>query len=132
MISITIDRRVGLIAASTALSWLGFYIHNVVDLPGQTLLSPETGLPTLVTLGLFLAWWWLPFKRLSMLALLVWALVQLVGGGILSVIPLSFWPFYPPQTMLHYLMHVVFAGAQLPLIVASLQQLRRMNWRRRA
>jgi hypothetical protein len=49
----TINRRVGLVATGTALSWLGFYIHNVADLPGQTLLSPETGLPTLVTLVLF-------------------------------------------------------------------------------
>jgi hypothetical protein len=37
--------RTAWVAASAALAWLGFYIHNVADLPGQTLLSPETSLP---------------------------------------------------------------------------------------
>jgi hypothetical protein len=35
------------VVAATALAWLGFFIHNIADLPGQSLFSPETGLPTL-------------------------------------------------------------------------------------
>jgi hypothetical protein len=63
----TIPRaRLGWVAATTALAWLGFYIHNVADLPGQSLSSPETGLPTLVTLTLFLAWWRFPSRRVTL------------------------------------------------------------------
>ena len=102
-------------AASTALAWLGFYIHNVADLPGQTLLSPETSLPTLITFVLFLAWWHFPSARVTTWLLLGWGLLNLIGGG-LSVIPLPFLPFYPEQTVRHYLFHVVYAATQLPLI----------------
>ena len=48
-------RWAGWIAVSTALAWLGFFIHSVAELPGQSLFSPETGLPTLMTVVLFLA-----------------------------------------------------------------------------
>jgi hypothetical protein len=109
------QRRTGWVVASTALAWLGFYIHNVADLPGQTLLSPETSLPTLVTFVLFLAWWRFPITRVTTWLLLGWGLLNLIGGG-LSVIPFPFLPFYPEQTVRHYLFHVVYAATQLPLI----------------
>ncbi len=38
------------------LSWLGFFVHNTADLPGQTLLSPETAYPTLVYVALVVLW----------------------------------------------------------------------------
>ena len=75
------QRRTGWVAASTALAWLGFYIHNVADLPGQALLSPETSLPTLLTLVLFLAWWRLPSARITTW-LLSWGLLNLIGGAL--------------------------------------------------
>jgi hypothetical protein len=86
------QRRIGWVAASTALAWLGFSIHNIADLPGQTLLSPETSLPTLVTFVLFSAWWRFPSARITTWLLLGWGLLNLIGGG-LSVIPLPFLPF---------------------------------------
>jgi hypothetical protein len=111
------------IAAFTALSWLGAFVHNMADLPGITLLSPENTVPAVILIVLFLAWWKSPNKRLTSLTLLVWVLfAQFLIGGILSVIPLPFWPFNPPQTAFHYLMHLIFALAQLPLIVALLRQ----------
>ena len=73
------QRRAGWVAVSTVLAWLGFYIHNVADLPGQTLLSPETSLPILITLVLFLVWWRLPSARITTWLLLSWALLNLVG-----------------------------------------------------
>jgi hypothetical protein len=113
------------IAAFAILSWLGAFIHNMADLPGLTLLSPENSIPALITLVLFLAWWQLPNKRLPTLVLLAWAFFpQFLGGSILSVIPFSFWPWNPPQTLFHYAMHVVYATAQLPLIIALVRQLR--------
>jgi hypothetical protein len=115
-------RPVAWIAAFTALSWAGEYAHNRVDLPHLSVLSPENSVPALIALTLFLAWWWRPFSRLPRVALLGWTLVQLVGG-IISVLPLGFLPFSPEQTVQHYLMHVVYASAQVPLIIALLRQL---------
>jgi hypothetical protein len=116
------------IAAFTALSWLGAFVHNMADLPGLTVLSPENTVPAVILIMLFLAWWKLPNKRLTSLALLAWVLfAQFLIGGILSVFSLPFWPFNPPQTAFHYLMHLIFALAQLPLIVVLLRQSRFNN-----
>ena len=81
------------------------------------MLSPETSIPALISLLLFLACWLLPMKRTTYVALLSWALISLVVGGILSVIPFPFWPFHPAQTLFHYSMHVLYGLAQLPLIL---------------
>ena len=105
----------GWVVATTTLAWLGFYIHNIADLPGQSLRSPETGLPTLVTLTLFLAWCRFPSRRVTLWLLFGWGLLNLIGGG-LSVFPLPFLPFSPEQSVRHYVFHVVYGAAQLPLI----------------
>jgi hypothetical protein len=96
--------------------WLGMYVHNVVDLPGLTLASPENSLPALVSVALVSGWRLLPWKRAIAALLLGWALLHAVGGGVLSVVPLPIWPFTPAQTPTHYAMHVVYGLAQLPLI----------------
>jgi hypothetical protein len=106
------------LAAATALAWLGFFIHNIADLPGQSLLSPETGLPTLVYLALFLSWWRFPSRRVALWLLFGWGVLNLIGGG-LSVIPFPFLPFYPEQSWRHYFFHMVYGAAQLPLIAVT-------------
>jgi len=118
----TTNRRIGWVAAFTLLSWLGEFVHNRADLPQLSLMSPENALPALITGLLFLAWWLLPLRRTTHVVLLSWALLNLIGGGILSVIPLPFWPYYPAQTVFHYSMHVLYALAQLPLIVILMRQ----------
>jgi hypothetical protein len=55
-------------------------------------------------------------------AMLSWTWLNLVGGGILSVIPFPFWPFHPEQSVFHYLMHVQYVLTQIPLIVILLLQ----------
>jgi hypothetical protein len=35
---------------------------------------------------------------------------------VLSVLPLPLWPFYPEQTTGHYISHLIYGAAQLPLI----------------
>jgi hypothetical protein len=115
MVAIPSGRFVGIVAAATALSRLGEYLHNVADLPSLTLLSPENGLTALVAFGLFLAWRRRPLSRATTAALLGWGLLNLIGGA-LSVIPFSFLPFYPEQTWGHYAAHVVYGALQLPLI----------------
>jgi hypothetical protein len=51
-------------------------------------------------------------------------LLHLVGGGIISVLPLPFLPFYPEQRLAHYAAHALYAIAQLPLIVLLIGQRR--------
>ena len=115
MLHLMTQRRTGWVAASTALAWLGLYVHNVAELPGQTLLSPETSLPTLITLVLFLACWSFAPRRVAMWLLCGWGLLNLIGGG-LSVLPFPFLPFEPEQSIRHYFFHIVYGAAQLPLI----------------
>jgi hypothetical protein len=104
-------------------SWLGEYVHNVADLPQLTLLSPENSIPALSAILLVLAWYLLPFKGVVNILLLIWTLLHLVGGAILSVLPLRFLPFVPAQTIFHYVMHLVYGLAQIPLLIFIVRQL---------
>jgi multidrug efflux pump subunit AcrB len=124
MASLSINRTVAWVAASTLLSWLGAYFHNRSELPHLTLLSPENSLTALAALILFVTWWILPRRKVPALLLLVLAVVHLIGGAIISVIPFSFLPFEPEQSLPHYVAHILYGLAQLPLIAAMLLQLR--------
>lgn len=118
----TIRQFVRWVAVFTALSWLGEYIHNRFELPGLSLLSPENSLMALAAMILFLAWWIYP-SRLTSALLAALALLHLIGGGILSVIPFPFLPFYPEQTASHYRAHLFYSLAQLPLIISMLRRM---------
>ena len=123
---LTADRSLGLVAALLALSWLGLFVHNSIELPSLNLLSPENSLPALVAVLLFAGWWLLPTRRLAAALLLVWGLLHLVGGAIVTVIPFSFLPFVPEQDFIHYFAHFLYGLAQLPLIGVMIQQMRRL------
>jgi len=122
--SATLRRPVGLMLLFTLLSWLGEYVHNLFELPNLTILSPENSIPALISLVLFTVWWRAPARQAAVLLFLTWALLHLLGGGIISVIPFGFLPFYPDQTLDHYAAHAVYGVAQLPLIVLLIRQLR--------
>jgi hypothetical protein len=124
--SLTADRSLGLVAALLALSWLGLFVHNSIELPSLNLLSPENSLPALVAVLLFAGWWLLPTRRLAAALLLAWGLLHLVGGAIVTVIPFSFLPFVPEQDFIHYFAHFLYGLAQLPLIGVMIQQMRRL------
>ena len=111
-------------AAWVVLSWLGLYLHNSAELPRLTVLSPENSLSALLAGVLFAAWWVRSRSRAATVALLAWGLLHLIGGGILSVLPLELLPFAPEQTTRHYVVHGVYAAAQLPLILAMSARLR--------
>ena len=121
----TTNPQTGWVAAFTLLAWLGVFLHNRADLPQLPVLSPESSIPALISLLLFLGWWLLPQKLTMRLALLSWALLNLLVGGILSVIPFPLWPFHPEQTVFHYLMHAQYTLTQIPLVVILLWQARR-------
>ncbi len=111
-----VNRRFALLASLTLLAWLGLFVHNSIDLPALTLVSPENSVPALVSAILVIAWWLLPWKRAAIVALLGWGLLHLIGGGILSVLPIAIWPYEPAQTPAHYATHLLYGLAQLPLI----------------
>ncbi len=123
LITLTDSRKVLQLALFTFLSWLGMMIHNAQELPQLTLLHPEELYPTLAYIMLLLAYFFLPWKRISLVLLFGWAILHLVVGGILTVLPLPFLPFYPEQTVPHYLAHAIYSLAQLPLIVFLIRKL---------
>jgi hypothetical protein len=111
------QQPVHLLGFLLALSWLGMVVHNLLELP-LTLLSPENSLPGLVSFLLFLGWWRLSDARTALLyAMFGWALLHLVAGGVLSVLPLPVWPFVPEQSLAHYLSHAFYSLLQLPLLI---------------
>jgi peptidoglycan/LPS O-acetylase OafA/YrhL len=97
----------------------GMMAHNVFEFGPAFLLDPQTLIP-LAIFGLFaLLAWARPANAVVHVALLAWAVLNLVGGGILSVLPLGLFPFQPEQSLGHYAVHVLYAVAQLPLIVVA-------------
>lgn len=103
--------------AAAVIAWLGLVVHNVADLPDQTLLSSETLGPALITAGLLGAYWKVQ-ERVAGIALFGWALLNLTGGAV-SVIPLPLLPFDPEQTPRHYSFHLLYAVTQIPLLATS-------------
>lgn len=109
-------RTVALVAALTALSWLGMIVHDAISLPDLSLLDPQVVLPTVAFVAVFVAWWAWP-GRLSFWLLFGWTLLHFAVGGILSVLPLPFLPFVPEQTPRHYVAHALYAAFQVPLLI---------------
>ena len=68
------------IYAATVISWLGFLVHNVADLPGQTFLGPETFWPSLVT-GVLLLLYSVGPRRVAAIGLFIWAALNFLGAG---------------------------------------------------
>lgn len=118
------SRLAGPMFALVILSWLGEYAHNLYELPNLSALSPENSAPAVISLVLFAVWWRTPLKRAAAYFLMAWGLLHLIGGGVVSVMPLPFLPFYPRQTPDHYAAHVVYGLAQVPLIVMAIRQAR--------
>ena len=103
------------IVIAAVVAWLCMYVHNMADLPNLTFLSPENMLPAIVWLVLLTLWWILPDRRIPANLLLAWGLLNLLGG-FLTVLPLPILPFKPEQSLRHYLFHVLYAAAQVPLV----------------
>lgn len=109
--------RIALVGLLTLLSWLGAYIHTTLELQ-LPVWRPENSIPALVGLVLFLGWWRQPnWRRAWTWLLLVWtAGAHLLIGAVLSVMPLPLWPFFPEQSTGHYVSHVIYGVAQVPLL----------------
>ena len=97
--------------------------HNLFELP-LTPLDIENSGPLLVDLALLAAYWRRPASRVVQLAILGWALLNLLVGGVVTVLPLPVLPFVPEQSLSHYLAHVVYGIGQVPLVFLAVAALR--------
>jgi hypothetical protein len=111
-----------IVAATVVLAWLGLVIHNIVEFPLMAFTRAEYSVPSLAWLVLFLAWLRFPNHHSSARLLLGWGAISL-AGAILTVLPLSFLPFRPEQSLRHYGVHALYAVTQLPVL--------RLTWRMR-
>jgi hypothetical protein len=103
-------------------SLAGLCFHNWWDLPHVPFVSPEYLGPTAAFLVIFSVWLARPNGVFARSLVWVWAIAHLIGGGILSVLPLEVLPFDPEQSLRHYIGHLVYLAAQLPLILLLLKK----------
>ena len=121
------DRRIPSAAAvvvASAIGAAGMVAHNVLEFEPGFLGSEETLIPVGVFGLLALLAWARPANTVVHVALLAWALLNLVGGGMLSVLPMGLFPFEPDQSLGHYGAHVIYAVAQLPLVIVAARAMR--------
>ena len=110
-------------AAALAVSALSMLAHNLYELPLSPV-DPENSGPIAFAamLGVAYAMW--PGSRIVAAAALGWGVLNLVIGGIVSVLPLSILPFVPEQSISHYGAHVVYTLGQVPLVLLSYRAVR--------
>ena len=107
-----------------AASWLGEVVHNALSLSAAVLLGPETLGPGAVSVLLAVAYARRPRSRIVQALLLAWGLLNLVIGGVLSVLPIELFPFVPDQSVRHYAARALYALTQVPLVWCSIRALR--------
>lgn len=109
--------------AAVLLAWVGMVVHNLADLP-IAFLSPENVLPGLVWLVLLIVWILRSSARWPAILLLTWGSIN-AAGAVLTVLPLSFLPFAPEQSLHHYAFHGLYLLTQVPALHMALQGLSR-------
>ena len=114
--------RVAMGAALT-LSAGSMLAHNLYELPLSPI-DPENSGPVLFAALLGVAYAVRPDSKAVAAAALGWGVLNLVIGGIVTVLPLPVLPFAPEQSVTHYGAHAVYALGQIPLIVLGYRALR--------
>jgi len=112
------------LVVTTFLSWLGEVVHNAIELPNLTILSLETSLPGLLAALLLLNYLLIDNGKTSAYLLFGWGVLNLTGG-VLSLLPLNLPTYTPTQTPTHYAAHLLYALAQIPLMITSLKLAKR-------
>lgn len=123
-------RRVPSIAGAVAVSIAGSIVHNAREFGSAAVLANQNGEFIIAAImgGAFLVWWQVAKARSAAAGiLLAFALLNLVGGAILTALPLSFLPFVPEQSWDHYLSHILYGTAQLPLVVLGIREIRHLT-----
>ena len=105
--------------AASAIAAGGYVAHNVLEFGPAFLVDPQTLIPLAIFAGLAILAAREMAGRGTWLALLAWSALNLVAGGILSVLPIGLFPFQPDQSLGHYGAHALYALAGLPLVVVA-------------
>ena len=116
-----------LTGAAVVVAILGSLAHNVIEFGIAPVVSSQNGeLPmTLLWAAGFILWWRIPRARIAAAwFLIVLALLNLIGGAFITVVPFGFLPFEPEQTLTHYLAHVIYGLAQVPVLALMLREIR--------
>ncbi len=119
--------RALLIGAAIAIAILGNLVHNAIEFGIGSVLASQNGELPLAFLWIagFLTWWRFPQARLpAAWFLIALAGLNLIGGAVITVLPLGFLPFEPEQSLTHYLAHVIYGVAQLPVLAVLLRDIR--------
>lgn len=115
---------IAVIAFASVIAAAGMIAHNVFEFGPGFIADPQTLIPVAIFGVLALLAMARPHSIVVLVALLGWALLNLVVGGVLSVLPLGIFPFTPEQSLEHYGIHVVYAVAQIPLVVVAVLAVR--------
>ena len=110
-------------AAALALSSFTMLAHNLYELPLSPI-DPENAGPMAVAAILAVAYARRPGSRAVAAAALGWGALNLVIGGIVTVLPLPILPFAPEQSLTHYGAHLVYALGQVPLVLVANRAIR--------
>lgn len=107
------------VVATSAIAAGGMLAHNVLDLGPAFLVDPQTLIPLMIFAVLAILAARATARRSTWLALLAWGLLNLVAGGILSVLPTGLFPFQSEQTLEHYGAHALYALSSVPLVIVA-------------
>ncbi len=121
------SRTTILVGSAIVVAILGSLAHNIIEFGLAPVLASRNGeLPmTLLWVVGFVVWWRIPGARIGAAWFLIaLALLNLVGGAIITVLPFGFLPFEPEQTLTHYLAHVIYGLAQLPVLALLFREVR--------
>jgi hypothetical protein len=111
---VTIDRQLRSVAPALTTAWLGLFFHDLWEF-GRPAIENSVAMGVIAVL-LFTLWRRLEeHRRAIAILMLVYATISLIGA-LTSVLPLELWPFEPEQSLKHYVSHVIWALAGLPLI----------------
>jgi hypothetical protein len=122
--STTTTPTVTTMALALAVSWGTMFVHNTASLPIAPWAIENIG-PLLFALLLLILYQARPgWRRLVLITILVWGLLNAIVGGVLTVLPLPTWPFEPEQSISHYTAHIIYTLGQLLLIVLAFVGLR--------
>jgi hypothetical protein len=116
-----------LVGAAIAVAILGSLVHNAIEFGIGSVLASQNGELPLAFLWVagFLTWWRMPPARIpAAWFLIALAGLNLIGGAIITVLPLAFLPFEPEQSLTHYLAHVIYGVAQIPVLAILLREIR--------
>ena len=107
------------VLAASAIAGGGYLVHNILEFGPASLVDPQTLIPLAIFAALAILAARETAGRATWLALFAWSALNLVAGGILSVLPIGLFPFQPDQSLAHYGAHLVYTLAGVPLVVVA-------------